>query len=77
MPPQRQSRYGPWAQLRILRERSEVRQPALASYVGISVQHLSNLETGQRWPTEEITRRLAQALRVPPAMIARERDDAA
>jgi transcriptional regulator with XRE-family HTH domain len=65
------TKYGPWDQLRIIRARSEIRQDALASYVGISRVHLTNLERGHRWPTEEITKRLAQALRVPPEMIAR------
>lgn len=70
------SRYGRWEQLRVLRERSEIRQAALASFVGISVQHLSNLENGNRWPSEDITRKLARALRVPPEMIVRIKDAA-
>lgn len=71
------SRYGPWTQLRIIRARSEVPQNALASYVGISRSHLANLESGTRWPTTDITRRLATALRVPMDMIARSRGDEA
>lgn len=63
----------PWVALRTLRERSEIRQADLASYVGISQSHLCNLEKGVRWPTPEITARLAKALNVPVVMIARER----
>jgi transcriptional regulator with XRE-family HTH domain len=65
------SRYGPWKQLRIIRERSEIRQSDLASYVGISRSHMANLEGGTRWPTPDLTARLATALNVPTIMIAR------
>lgn len=70
------TRYGPWTQLRTMRERSEIRQADLASYVGISRVHLTNLEIGNRWPTIDITRRIASALRIPPAMIERIKDAA-
>jgi len=67
------TRYGEWTSLRILRERSEIRQADLASYIGISQAHLCNLEKGTRWPTDDITARLARALHVPAVMIARQK----
>lgn len=71
MPDSPASRYGPWTQLQIMRARSEIRQSDLASYVSISRSHLANLESGARWPTVDVTRRLAAALHVPMDMIAR------
>jgi transcriptional regulator with XRE-family HTH domain len=65
------TRYGPWEQLRLLRLRSETAQSALASYVGISKQQMANLENGHRWPSQEVTRRIAKALNVPSEMIDR------
>jgi DNA-binding XRE family transcriptional regulator len=69
--PQITTRYGEWTQLRILRERSDIRQSDLASYIGISRSYYANLETGRKWPTPDITVRLARALHVPAVMIAR------
>jgi len=70
------TRYGPWTQLRIMRERSQIRSRDLAEAARISASHLSNLETGTRWPTLAITLALAEALGVLPSMIERRADDA-
>ncbi len=51
--------------LRIIRERSGLSVSALAAEVGISQPHLSNIERGRRQASPEVSRRLAQALRVP------------
>ena len=51
--------------LRIIRERSGLSVSALASQVGISQPHLSNIERGRRRASPEVSQRLAVALRVP------------
>lgn len=71
MPDPTPSRYGPWEELRILRHRSNIRVIDLADAIGISRPHLSNLENGTRWPSDEIVLSLARALGVKPSMVAR------
>lgn len=45
---------------------------SLADALDISRSTLSNLEAGRRWPSPEVTIRLASALGVPPSIIQRE-----
>lgn len=59
-----------------MRERSKIRSMDLADAAGISASHLSNLETGTRWPTRTITLALADALGVLPSMIERRVEEA-
>jgi transcriptional regulator with XRE-family HTH domain len=47
----------------------------LADALDISRSTLSNLEAGRRWPTAELTIRLANALGVPPSIIERQVDE--
>ena len=65
------SQYGPWIELRFMRERSKIRSMDLADAAGISHSHLSNLESGKRWPSRATTVALAEALGILPSMIER------
>jgi transcriptional regulator with XRE-family HTH domain len=61
--------------LRIIRERSGLSVSALASEVGISQPHLSNIERGHRRASPEVSHRLAVALRVPLLALLADPDD--
>jgi DNA-binding XRE family transcriptional regulator len=67
--------HGIWQELRALANLYPDTRGQLATEVGISPSALSNLESGRRWPSEEITLKLAAALDVPVHMLAR-RDEA-
>ena len=55
--------------LKALRERSGMTGPALAEAAGIGKAHLSNIEHGRRTPSPQITKALADALKVPVSAI--------
>jgi transcriptional regulator with XRE-family HTH domain len=59
----------------MLRHRSNIRVSDLADAVGISRPHLSNLERGGRWPSDDIVISLARVLGVKPSMVARRSGD--
>ena len=63
--------------LRVIRERSGLSVSALASEVGISQPHLSNIERGRRRASPEVSRRLAVALRVPLLALLADPDESA
>ena len=63
--------------LRVIRERSGLSVSALASEVGISQPHLSNIERGRRRASPEVSRRLAAALRVPLLALLADPDESA
>jgi transcriptional regulator with XRE-family HTH domain len=63
--------YGVWKELRILRERFGWTSALLSEKSGVPKSYLSQLENGVRWPTATVTKRLADALRVPYTMLER------
>jgi transcriptional regulator with XRE-family HTH domain len=65
--------YGPWTQVQEHRERYGLRKTELADLAGISAGYMTMLENGQRWPTLKVTVKLARALGVSPAAIARRK----
>ena len=65
------TQYPPWETVRVLRIRSGYSLSALAREAGMSKSHLSVLERGGAWPSPAITRRLADALKVPYTTIER------
>lgn len=69
------NQFGPWTQLRFLREHAGLTVIDLATSADVSRPHLTNLENGNRWPTRTVTLKLAAALGVPPAMIERHIDE--
>ena len=50
--------------IRTLREAAELSQEAVAGQAGITQEHLSNIERGERGASLDLTRRLAVALGV-------------
>lgn len=65
------SRFGPWAQLRIIRERTGWSSAELSRTSGVSAPYLSQLENGDRWPNATVTKKLAVALKVPVSVLER------
>jgi len=63
--------HGIWHELRVLRERTGLSAAELARQADMSRSYLSQLENGDRWPTPTVTKKLAEALRVPYTVIAR------
>lgn len=66
--------YGVWQELRVIRERSGWSSAELSRQSGISPAYLSQLENGSRWPNPTMTKRLADAMRVPYSVIERPVD---
>lgn len=63
--------------VRHLRERNGDNLAAFAAKAGISLQHLSRIERGQRSPSPEVVGRIAKALRVKvDAILPAQRDRA-
>jgi len=52
--------------IRIVRQASEVRLREVAQAAGLSVPFLSLIESGNRQPSLQTLRRIAEALEVPP-----------
>ena len=52
------------AALRTIRERSGISVTALAGMAGIKQAHLSNIEAGRRKASPEVTKALADALKI-------------
>jgi transcriptional regulator with XRE-family HTH domain len=63
--------YGVWQELRVLRERSGWASADLSKASGISAPYLSQLENGDRWPNARVTKKLADALKVPMSVLER------
>ena len=66
-----EKRYGTWHELRVIRERSGLSSAALAREVEMARSYLHQLESGERWPNPRVTKKLAEALKVPYTVIAR------
>lgn len=63
-------RINPFA-LTEIRQRSGLTKSGLARTVDISPGHMSDIESGRRQPSPELTQRIARALKVPlPAILA-------
>ena len=63
--------YGPWQELRVIRERSGWSSADLSRESGLSAAYLSQLENGSRWPNAKVTKTLATALKVPVSVLER------
>lgn len=51
--------------LRVIRERSGLTGTALAREVSVDRTHLSHIEAGRKQPSNELARRIADALKIP------------
>ena len=60
--------------IRLIRFRLGVRQKDLAAACGVSSSYLSRVESGAMRASPNLRRRLAEALRVPEALVFDERD---
>lgn len=67
----RTTTYGVWRELRVLRERTGWASADLSRESGVSAPYLSQLENGDRWPNPRVTKKLADALRVPVSVLER------
>lgn len=63
--------YGIWVELRILKERTGFTSAELARQASVGKGYLWQLENGQRWPSATVTKKLAEALRVPYTVLER------
>lgn len=59
--------------LRAARLRRGMTQDDLASKTGIDQTHISSIEIGRRYPSDETVKRLAKALRITPSALQFER----
>lgn len=59
--------------LRAARLRRKMTQDDLAAKTGIDQTHISSIEIGRRYPSEDTVKRLAKALRVTPSSLQFER----
>lgn len=66
--------YGPWLELRTIREKDGHSLNSLARAVPMSLGHLCDLENGRRQPTPQVVKRLALALNVPVSVLHRPAD---
>jgi transcriptional regulator with XRE-family HTH domain len=55
--------------VRALRKKRELSQEALAAKAEIDRSYMGGIERGERNPTLTMVRRIAKALRVPPARL--------
>ena len=63
--------YGVWDELRVIRVRTGWSSAGLSRESGISAPYLSQLENGDRWPNATVTKKLADALKVPVSVLER------
>lgn len=66
--------FGVWQELRVLRERTGWSSADLAKQAKVLPSLLSMLENGRRWPTPTVTKKLADALKVPYTVLERPAD---
>lgn len=59
--------------LRAARLRRKLTQDDLAAKTGIDQTHISSIEIGRRYPSEDTVKRLAKALRVTPSSLQFEK----
>lgn len=71
----RATTYGVWRELRVLRERTGWTSADLSRESEVSAPYLSQLENGDRWPNPRVTKKLAEALRVPVSVLERPADE--
>lgn len=70
----RESRFGTWQELRVIRQKDGYSLSALAHQSGVSLPYLSDLENGQRWPNATQLKKLANALNVPVSVLERTKN---
>lgn len=63
--------YGPWLELRVIREKDGHSLTSLAHEAGMSLGYVSDLENGRRWPNATVTKKLSTALKVPMSVLER------
>lgn len=59
----------PYASIKAWREATGTKQEALAKRIGISQQHLANIECGTRTCSLQVARKLSKATNVPLDLI--------
>lgn len=62
-----------WLELRVIREKDGHSLTSLAKAAGMSLSYLSELESGNRQPNAQMTKKLAQALNVPVSVLEKHR----
>lgn len=63
--------FGTWLELRCIRDKDGHTLTSLAQAADMSLGYLSDLEKGRRWPNARVTKKLAQALKVPTSVLER------
>lgn len=61
-----------WLELRTLREMNGDSLSSLSRRSGVSLSYLSQLENGVREPNAVVTKKLADALKVPTSVLKKE-----
>lgn len=64
-----------WWELRVIREKDGHTLTSLAKAADMSLGYLSDLENGRRWPNAVVTKKLANALKVPVSVLEKPRRD--
>jgi transcriptional regulator with XRE-family HTH domain len=59
--------------LRAARLRRRLTQDDLAAKSGVDQTHISGIETGRRYPSDDVRKRLAKALRITPSSLQFEK----
>ncbi|WP_081336297.1 helix-turn-helix domain-containing protein [Mycobacteroides chelonae] len=65
--------YGTWTALRVIRTKDGQSLTDVHKSSGISLSHLSDLESGRRMPTPDVIKKVAKSLNCPVSVLERER----
>ncbi|MFT4086156.1 MAG: helix-turn-helix transcriptional regulator [Gordonia sp. (in: high G+C Gram-positive bacteria)] len=65
--------HGPWTEFRVIRTKDGQTLTSVHKKTGISLSHLSDLESGRRMPTESVLKKIAAALNCPVSVLERDR----
>lgn len=65
--------HGVWLELRVIRTKDGHTLTSLAEAADMSLGYLSDLENGRRWPNARVTKKLANALKVPVSVLEKPR----
>ena len=66
-----------WLELRVIRTKDGYTLTDLAKAADMSQGYLSDLENGKRWPNARVTKKLANALKVPVSVLEKPRPEEA
>ncbi len=66
-------RYGVWDEFRVIRTKDGQSLTDVHKKTGISLSHLSDLESGRRLPTPAAIKKIAVALNCPVSVLERDR----